>query len=90
MTGSPPRPLPDSLTPREADVLIAVRDFLAAHGDISPRLDDIGRRLGVSHEAVRLHLLNLCERGIVTYTRGAHRSVKITDAGRAALQQMPA
>jgi DNA-binding transcriptional ArsR family regulator len=69
--------IPDSTSPAHR-VLTAIRQYRREHGG-SPSHSEIARRAGVYRQRVGGHLKRLREAGLLTYTRGAARSIALAD-----------
>lgn len=75
-----------NLTDKERRTLNAIREFIETHG-YSPTLHEIaGIRAshgdGATRQSAALSLLQLRNKGLVTWTVGKHRSLRCTDSVR--------
>ena len=66
-----------TLTPRQADVLNAVGEFIDACG-YSPAYCDLARATGLSESRVRQHVDRLEALGLIAREPGTARSIRIT------------
>ena len=67
-----------SLTPRQSDVLSAIRAHRHRHG-VSPRLDDIGEVLGINKTCVNEHVDQLVKKGVVRRDPHKARSLEVIE-----------
>ena len=64
------------LTPRQRDLVEAVRQFTAAHA-YAPSLSDLGRELGVSRQHAQRLALEAADRGHLIHDPGTARSWRL-------------
>lgn len=77
--------LPDDLTARRREVLVAVRDFHDLNG-YAPTVREIGTILHVSAPSViHTHLTILRDHGLVDWADGQARTLHLTQRGKQAL-----
>ena len=76
------------LTPRQRDVLRAVRDLTTRRG---PTVRDIGKALGLSSTCtIQRHLAELVKKGLLRKSSRESRGIEVTSAGLAELNPVPA
>lgn len=65
---------------RRKAIFTFVKDYIKANG-YGPSVDEITDGIGVkSKTAVRHHLTNMLEQGVITMVPGKYRSIRIPDA----------
>lgn len=70
----------DNLTPRQAEILELIREFVASTG-FPPTRAEIARRLGFrSANAAEEHLRALARKGAIQLTPGSSRGIRLLDA----------
>lgn len=70
------------LTPRQSDVLQAIRENIKHHG-YAPTIREIGTKLGIrSPNGVACHLKALEKKGYIEHDYASHRSLRLTDAAK--------
>lgn len=68
---------------RQDEILQAIRQHITEHGH-APTIRELKERLGVaSTSTVYHHLSTLKERGLVTWTKGHNRTLRLTEGGAA-------
>lgn len=71
----------DSLTPRQAEILVMIRDHMSTHG-WPPTRAEIAAALGFrSPNAAEEHLRALERKGAIELVPGASRGIQLVDAG---------
>jgi repressor LexA len=65
-----------SMTPRQLDVVIAVRNFRHLHG-YGPTLCELADQLGVSQPTISQHVTELVKKGVLKRDPGKWRSLEI-------------
>lgn len=66
---------------RTAQTLRAIADLCAETG-YSPTVREIAYRLGISLSSAHYRLTTLRERGVITWQKGAPRTIRVVDAGQ--------
>ena len=72
--------MPQPLTPRQAEVLDVIRDFLKEFG-FAPTFDELSDRLGISKSSIHEHLQALEKKGAIRRADGG-RARNIEVVGR--------
>jgi repressor LexA len=66
------------LTPRQADVILLIRNHRHLHG-YAPSIREIARALQISRATVVAHLERLEKKGLVRRTPKAHRTLEVVE-----------
>lgn len=66
------------LTPRQADVLLLIRNYRHLHG-YAPSISDIATSLGLCRATVVCHLDRMIKKGLIRKTPGLHRSLEVIE-----------
>src|SRR4051812_44905414 len=76
---SPPPNMDTPLTPRQAEILQAIREHIAEHGR-PPSRPELARTLGIaSTNAIFKHLAALEKKGAVALDAGHARGIRVTE-----------
>ncbi len=67
------------LTKKHAEALRAIKNFILDEG-YSPTYADLGKRLGITRQAVAYRVAELKKRGAITFTPGRAGSIVVLDA----------
>jgi SOS-response transcriptional repressor LexA len=66
------------LTPRQADVLLMIRNHRHLHGH-SPSIREIASTLQIGRATTMAHLARLEHKGLIRRTRGKHRTLEVVE-----------
>lgn len=66
------------LTPRQADVLLLVRNHRHLHG-YAPSIREMATSLGISRATIVSHIERLEKKGMIRRTKGCHRTIEVVE-----------
>jgi repressor LexA len=67
-----------NLTPRQIDVLVAIRNYRHLRGR-SPTFQELADQLGLSKPSITEHIVTLAGRGLLKHNKYKHRSLELLD-----------
>lgn len=66
-----------NITPREREVLAAIRRLTRLHRDQPPTRAELGRELGITKVSAHLHVIALRDKGLLRVEARRHRGVRL-------------
>src|ERR1019366_8702217 len=76
------------LTPRQADVLLLVRNHRHLHG-YSPSIRELATTLGLSRATIMAHIERLEKKGFLRRTPMCHRTLEVVEDSQGVLPKPP-
>lgn len=76
------------LTPRQADILLLVRNHRHLHG-YPPSVKEMAQMLGVCRGTIMAHIERLVKKGLLKRSPGRHRTLEVVEDAQGVTPQPP-